>query len=218
MDDLKTNNFKHLYAYTVLSSIFIACYALAPLLALKPLDFGYALAPAGVLTFSLLFPCTDIITEIYGKKLAQMTVIGGLIAMFVITCITQIAISLPAAEFWKDEEAFNTIFGTSWRIFIASFIAYSSQFADIYIYDYIRKKSNGRFLWLRNNVSTLSSQLIGATLFTTIAFYGVFETKHIINLILTSMIVRIAFAFIDTPLVYLGVTLIKRHHKNIKKA
>ena len=108
---------RKLHAYVVLSSIFIGCYSIAPLIAMKPLDMGFAIAPAGVLTYSILFPCTDIITEIYGKKMARMTVIGGLIAILIIALATQIALIWPAPDFWENEESFNQVFGFSWRVF-----------------------------------------------------------------------------------------------------
>ena len=203
---------RKLHAYIILSSIFIGCYCIAPLIAMKPLDMGFAIAPAGVLTYSILFPCTDIITEVYGKKMARLTVIGGLIAILVIALATQIALILPAPDFWENEESFNQVFGFSWRVFLGSLVGYSAQFIDVYLFDFVGKLTKGRFLWLRNNVSTLTSQLVSTALFVTIAFYGVYETQHIISLILTSMFVRLVFAFSDTPIVYASIWLIYRYN------
>jgi uncharacterized integral membrane protein (TIGR00697 family) len=205
-------NIRKWHAYIILTSIFIGCYCIAPLIALKPLDMGFAIAPAGVLIYSLLFPCTDIITEIYGKKMAQMTIIGGLIAMLIVALAIQIALIWPAPDFWQHEESFNQVFGVSWRIFLGSFVAYSSQFIDVYLFDFVGKLTKGRYLWLRNNISTLTSQLVATALFVTIAFYGVYETQHIINLIFTSMLVRLIFAISDTPVVYASVWFISRYN------
>lgn len=198
------------FGFVLFSSIFIGCYAIAPLLAFKILDFGFALAPAGVITFSILFPCTDILTEVYGRRAASYTVAGGLVAIIFIAIATHIAIIWPAADVWDKEEAFNAIFGTSWQFFIGSLAAYSSQFFDVYLFDKIKKAFEGRYLWIRNNLSTLISQFIATTLFVCISFFGTYDVSTMTKIILSSMLVRVIFAATDTPIVYLCVWILNK--------
>jgi len=111
------------------------------------------------------------------------------------------AIRLPPAGFWEGQEAFVTIFGSSLRIVLASFIAYIlAQNHDVWAYDYLKKLTKGKHLWLRNNASTWVSQTIDTIVFVTIAFYGVFP---IWNMIWGIVFLKVIIAAIDTPFLYL---------------
>lgn len=124
-----------------------------------------------------------------------------------------ICIIMPAHENWTNQEAYETIFKGSLRMTIASLIAFIlSQYHDIWAFHFWKEKTKGKFLWLRNNASTVVSQLIDTSIFMYIAFYHLtpkFTSSFIFSLIIPYWIFKIIFAFLDTPLCYLGVKWLK---------
>ena len=113
-------------------------------------------------------------------------------------------------------EMYRSAFSVLPRLIIGSFIAYLfSQFWDIYFYNFIKNKTGeNKYVWLRNNVSTMTSQLIDTIIFVTIAFYGVppFNSfTALVNFILTTWFIKMIVASIDTPYIYLSRWLVKRN-------
>ncbi len=174
----------------------------------------------GILFIPLLFLITDIVGEVHGKKRAQFFVrvsSGMLIFMFM---MVMICIKLPANANWGLQEEYATIFGSSLRMTFASIISFFiSQTFDVSAFDFWKNRTNGKHLWLRNNLSTMSSQLIDTTVFMFLAFYHLtpkFTAAFIVSLIIPYWLFKVAFALLDTPLCYLGVrwlrgeTLIKQ--------
>ena len=194
-------------AFIILLSIFIGSITIASVLASKIIDVFGLFMPAGVLAYSITFICTDVISEIWGKKRAKYTVIGGFIALVSVLILVQISVAWPKAPFWNNEVAFQTILGSTTRIIIASFIAYLvSQLHDVWAFHFWKKVTKEKHLWLRNNLSTATSQFIDSFLFITIAFYGVMP---IWPLIIGQWVIKIAIAILDTPLIYFVVWLIR---------
>ena len=112
-----------------------------------------------------------------------------------------IAIIWPGADFWTNQEAFESVLGNTWRIVLASFIAYIiSQNHDIWAFLFWRKKTEGKYLWLRNTLSTIVSQFIDTVVFLFIAFYGQFPIG---GMIVGLFIVKVILALVDTPFIYL---------------
>ena len=188
-------------------SLFFAGMAIAAVLASKIiLIAGYAV-PAGVLAYAITFACTDIVGEVYGEKTARNMVLSGFVAMVAVTGLIHLAIAWPAAPFWDGQVSYEQVLGSSSRIILASLTAYlCSQTLDIWIFSRLRKATGGRHLWLRNNLSTFSSQLIDSAVFVTVAFYGVFPIGE---MIIGQWFVKMIIAAIDTPLVYLGVSVLR---------
>ena len=194
-------------SFIIILSIFVGSITIAAVLANKIINVFGLFVPAGILAYSITFICTDVISEIWGKERARFTVIGGFIALISILILTQIALVWPKAPFWKNDQAFQSILGSTSRIIIASFTAYLvSQFHDVWAFHFWRKVTNDRHLWLRNNLSTATSQFIDSFLFITIAFYGVMP---IWPLIIGQWVIKIAIAILDTPAVYFVVWLVR---------
>ena len=204
-------------AFIFLISLFIASLTIASVLASKIIHIFGLYVPAGVLAYAITFICTDVISEVWGKKRARVTVLGGFAALIAVLALVQLSLAWPRAPFWNQEEAFKTILSSTTRIIIASFAAYLvSQLHDVWAFHFWKKLTKGRHLWLRNNLSTVTSQLIDSTLFITIAFYGIMP---IWPLIMGQWIIKFTIAALDTPLVYLVVWLIKeRRTSNLEKA
>ena len=192
----------------LLACVYSGSLVLAAVLASKIIAVGGLVVPAGVLAYSLTFLITDVISEIWGKERAQTVVVGGFITLVFVFVLTGISIIWPPASFWPHQQAYETILGSSARIMVASLTAYLfSQYHDVWAFHFWRRVTTERFLWLRNNASTIVSQLLDSVVFIAIAFYGVMP---LVPLILGQWVVKVGVAVLDTPLVYLLVYLVRR--------
>ncbi|QJB55496.1 queuosine precursor transporter [Pseudodesulfovibrio sp. zrk46] len=193
--------------YALLLSLFIGGLVIAAVISSKIITvFGLAV-PAGVLAYSLTFVVSDVISEVWGKEMANEAVTCGFVTLIFITAIAWLAVAWPAAPFWHNQEAFAGVIGNTPRIVAASLLAYVvSQKHDIWLFHLLKDRTNGRFLWLRNNLSTMVSQLIDSTIFVTVAFYGILPVGDVI---LGQWLVKLLIAACDTPIVYMLVTALK---------
>lgn len=196
----------------ILIAVFVGGLIIAAPLAVKMIDFGFAPVTAGVLAYSVTFIVTDILAEVYGKQAAQKVVNAGFVALIVVLGLVQVSIHWAPASFWEGEEAFMGVMNSSSRIMIASVIAYMiSQSFDVWFFHKLKASTSGRFLWLRNNGSTIVSQAIDTFVWTGIALYGVLELPELWQIFYGEWGAKVAIAFLDTPLVYLGVFLLRRN-------
>ena len=193
-----------------LLGLFVACLVAANLIGLKVASFGLFEASVGIIVFPILFLVTDIIEEVHGKEKAKEFVYIGLGTVMVVLIVTALAVLLPAAErSFVSQGEYAKIFGTTLRIFVASIIGFFfSQMHDVWAFNFWKQKTRGKFLWLRNNASTVVSQFLDTSLFMFIAFFGIspkFTVAYIFALIIPYWLAKVLFAFCDTPFCYLGV-------------
>jgi len=194
----------------VLATLFTTCLLVANILAVKLVAIGGWVFPAGIIAYPLTFLFTDVITELYGKKTASRVVWLGFGANLLMVALVFAGGLLPSAPFWEGELAYESILGMVPRIVMASMIAYlASQHHDVFAFHFWRQKTRGRFLWLRNNASTMVSQALDTGLFITIAFWGLVPTGVLANMLLTQYIIKLIIAACDTPFCYLLVALLK---------
>ena len=173
--------------YIVLVGIFIASLITCNLIANKfvTVDLGFKvfIVSAGILPYPLTFLVTDLISEIYGQKRANLVVFSGFIAsMFVLLFLWLGGQFNAIPSSIVGDETYNSVFQNAWRIIAASMIAYLfAQFVDVKIFHFWKKLTNGKHLWLRNNGSTVASQLIDTTLVVCILFLGVWNGDQIFS-------------------------------------
>ncbi|CCK80186.1 queuosine precursor transporter [Desulfobacula toluolica] len=207
---------KSLRTYIILCSVFCGSLVMNTVIGTKIAHIGGLYVPAGIFLWSLTFPITDIVSEVYGKKYAMYFVIGGAIVLLLSLTSIQFAILLPSAPFWTKQEAYKAVLDSNTRTLFAAICSFLiSQFADVTIFSWLRHKTTGRFLWLRNNVSTFISQSLACGVFLLVAFGGTISPESMIKLFSTNLIARWLLALTDTPIVYLGVTTIYRMHPQL---
>lgn len=181
--------------------------------------FGISVS-VGIFMMPLTFLITDMVAEVYGPKVARQFVLIGVISIVLILIYTAIFVVLPPHERYTFNSEYQTIFGASIRILLASFIAFLfAQIHDVWAFEFWKKKTKGKMLWLRNNLSTMVSQAIDTFIFMMIAFYMLtpkFTFLFIIELSIPFYLFKILFALIDTPLVYLGVKWLRGGKKEIE--
>ncbi|MBT8187267.1 MAG: queuosine precursor transporter [Croceitalea sp.] len=167
----------------------------------------------GILPYPITFLITDLISEIYGKKKANQVVTAGIFASFFSMGIVMVAILVPAiADSGIDDATFTKVFGLSPLGVLASMLAYLfAQYVDISIYHFWKKLTSGKMLWLRNNFSTFSSQLIDTlTVVALLCAFDVLPWDKFYGLVISGFIFKIIIAFFDTPLLYLFVYLLRK--------
>lgn len=209
--------------YLLLAGLFITSLVVSNLIFQKffywyPLDIkvlGNSLfeLSVGILPYPITFLITDLISEIYGKKRANQVVITGIFASFFSMGILLIANEVPAIKNSPiDDETFNQVFALSPIAALASMIAYLlAQFVDIRIYHFWKNLTQGKMLWLRNNFSTFSSQLIDTLLVVgLLSIFGVLEWKLFWGLVISGFLFKIIVAALDTPLLYLFVGIFRK--------
>ena len=207
--------------YLVLAGIFVASLVTCNLIANKfvSIDLGFKtfIVSAGILPYPLTFLVTDILSEIYGKKRASMVVLSGFIASLFVLLFLWIGGQFNAINGSPlDNETYDLVFNNAWRVIFASMIAYlSAQFLDVRLFHFWKRMTKGRHLWLRNNASTIGSQLVDTIFVISVLFVGVWDTDQIISAIIDGWLFKMLVAFIDTPLFYL-ISHYLRHFFDLK--
>ncbi|KKP79776.1 MAG: Transporter [Parcubacteria group bacterium GW2011_GWB1_35_5] len=177
---------------------------------LMPFLFGTHLSVA-VFSFPLVFIMTDIIGEVYGKKMAKNFVLAGILSIFIFLFYSFISMILPWAQsgLWA-KDGYNLIFGISVRFSIASLVAYAiGEYQDVISFFFLKKYTGEKLFWLRSNLSNLWSQLLDSTVFMLIAYLGVLPMKTILLIIIPWWIYKVFMGFLYTPLSYLGIYLLR---------
>jgi queuosine precursor transporter len=197
------------YGVVYPTALISALVVMANMFASKIVMFGPFTVPAGVIVFSMTFFITDILSEKWGEKEASQAVWAGFLSSLVLIVSVYIVINWQPAIFATEfSEMFAKVLALTPRITIAGFIAYLiSQHHDVWAFHFWKNKTGGKHLWLRNNASTVTSQLIDSVIFITIAFYGIMP---IAPLILGQWMVKIVIALIDTPFLYATVWMMDR--------
>lgn len=167
--------------------------------------FGFS-ATLGNVLFGTVFLATDILTENYGVKEAKKAVWLGISIEVITIILTQIALLFTPNAYDFVDGSMQTIFGLFPRVAIAScsMFVFSNQL-DIFLFEKIKEKTKGKYLFLRNNVATIVSQCIENFLFYVIAFLGVYPMKDLVSMTFVCCCIEIIVALLDTPFLYLAV-------------
>lgn len=212
----KAQKRKARFLYLTLAGIFISLLVACNLIFLKfiDLDLGFMVIPisVGLLPYPLTFLVTDLISEIYGEKRANDVVKAGLVCAFLIMGFTYLADFIPAGnQSVLSDAEFHKAFGMTGVSVFSSMVAYLlAQFIDIKIYHFWKRKTQGKKLWLRNNFSTFSSQLVDTlTIFLLLCGFGVIPWSAFMTLFIGSIIYKLIVALADTPFLYLFVGIIR---------
>lgn len=199
---------KWVIGFIVTNLIIVTC------IAGKVVDIlGFSTTVAGPF-YAAIFLATDCLTEHYGKKIGYQSVLIGFFTISLFVGLVQLSLLIPPVEFAVELHAsMKMVFGTSVRIFIASVIAYLvTQNFDVWFYHFLHKLSKKKHLWLRNTVSTTTSQFIDSIIFFSIAFYGVLPNW--IEVAIFGFIVKAIIALLDTPFIYLTYKFKPRQIEN----
>lgn len=186
----------------LLNCIFVVGLIISNIVAAKVVTFGWMVAPAAIVIYPLTFLITDVIGELWGRDEANRTVRTGLLCQVISLILIAAAIALPVAPFADNQAAFAGILGNTFRMVFASLVAYlASQSWDVFLFHLLKNKTGGQHKWLRNNASTMSSQIIDTLIFITIAFWG--TVPNIWVMVVSQYVIKFCIALLDTPFFYL---------------
>lgn len=166
--------------------------------------FGLSTAIGSVM-FASTFLATDILSECYNKKDAKKAVYIGLFADVILIISTQIALLYTPSAFDYANESMQTLFALNLRISIASATMYFvANMADVYLFNKLKEKMNGRKLWVRNNVSTILCNCLENFGFIFLAFVGIYDMHTILTIAISTSIIEMIIAILDTPFLYIA--------------
>ena len=199
---------KLLIALAVYLTSLIAANTLG--LKIMPFPLGLHLS-VGVFMFPVVFLMTDVIGEIYGKRMARLFVLAGFVSTALFILYSFISLAMPWAQAGEWVHAsYNTVFGISARIAIASLVAFVvAEYQDVFAFFFFREKWGTKFFWLRSNLSNLWSQFLDTIIFMVIAFYGVYANDVLVSLIISWWLFKVAMGVLYTPLSYVGLWLLR---------
>lgn len=213
--------------YLILAGIFIASLVSANLIFQKfftwsPFGWYTFELSVGILPYPVTFLCTDLISELYGKKKADQVVISGFVASIFVLGVVLIADAVTQTN-WSpvDSGTFHKVFGLFGPAVFASIVAYlAAQFIDIRIFHFWKRLTKGRHLWLRNNGSTIVSQLVDTSaVLLLLCLTGTIEWSKFPVLLQSGFLFKVLVALADTPLFYFGVWALKgRIHEDPDEA
>lgn len=201
--------------YIYLNGLFVGLLILSNIISVKLFSVGDFILPAAAIVYVVTYLITDVIGEVYGKDAAMRTVKAGLVTQIVALLFILAAIHLPAAEAFGMQSEFEAILGGSFRVMFASLLAYIiSQHIDVNVFHRLKMKHGTQKLWLRNNLSTASSQLIDTAIFIAVAFVGTVPTGVLFSMIITQYVFKFVVAIVDTPFTYLLVKIARKEKPN----
>ena len=203
-----TARFRYLDTLTI---GFVVVLVVSNLVGPKICQIGSLLVSGAQLLFPVTYICGDVFTEVYGYSASRRAIWMGFFAMGLLAVMGQIAVALPPAPGWHNQQAFAIVFGLVPRFAIASLIAYwAGEFTNSYTMARLKLFTDGRHLWTRTIGSTISGQLVDTVVVILIAFWGVESGPKILVMIASSYGFKVVYETIATPLTYFVVGHLKR--------
>ena len=201
---MKTNTVS--VSFMMLGILFCVCLVASNFLETKVVLLGN-----GFLVFPISYIISDCIAEVWGYKKARLIIWMGFLMNFLVVCLSQVAVWLPAAPFWKGEEAFNFVFGLAPRIAVASLIAFlAGSFLNAYVMSRMKLASNGRHFSVRAVLSTLAGEGADSILFFPIAFGGLVPVNDLLGMMLIQAVAKTLYEILVLPVTVRVVNFIKK--------
>ena len=210
---------RHFRYYDLMMAAFVAILLLSNIIgASKP---SYIVLPggeqwafgAGVLFFPISYIIGDVLTEVYGYANARRVIWTGFAALAFMAFLAWVVVALPPADGWPGQPAYEFVFGNSWRIVLASMIAFCvGEFANSYVLARMKIWTAGRHLWMRTIGSTIVGQGLDSLIFYPLAFYGLagWPPEQLDEVVLSQWFINTAWEAALTPATYLVVGALKR--------
>ncbi|HJK87051.1 MAG TPA: queuosine precursor transporter [Candidatus Megaira endosymbiont of Nemacystus decipiens] len=207
-----TNNLK---IYTLLSNLFVVLFVVSNLVFKKFVAvwlLGYKIeVSVGLFFYPVIFVISDLVTEFYGRSHAKIMIYYSTLCSLIVLILIQISNIVPAA-YWSlvDDKIFSLVFGSyKEAVLISIFVGLIAQMLDVYCFSYIKQKTNGRYMWFRNSVSTILGQLVDSILVVLLlSLAGIIDEVPTSNIILSSMFFKLVVTICSVGLYYLAYHLI----------
>jgi uncharacterized integral membrane protein (TIGR00697 family) len=166
---------------------------------------------AGVLFFPISYVFGDVLTEVYGYARARKVVWAGFGALIFASFMTWAVLAFPPAPGWPHQAAFQTVFGATPRIVLASLIAYfCGEFTNSFVLAKMKLRTSGRFLWMRTIGSTIAGEAVDSLLFYPLAFVGIWSNELVLRVLISNYLLKVVWEAMMTPFTYRLVNALKR--------
>ena len=168
---------------------------------------------AGVLFFPISYLFGDILTEVYGYKRSRRVIWAGFGALIFASLMSFIVTSLPPASTMSVEQqnAVNTVFGQTWRIVLASLLAFwLGEFVNSFVLAKMKVMTDGKFLWMRTIGSTFAGEAVDSVIFYPLAFLGTWSNAQVVSVMIGNYFIKVFWEVLVTPLTYAVVGFLKR--------
>jgi len=197
------------YRLVIIIALFITCLITANIIAVKVIGLGPLVLPAAIFVFPLSYIFGDVLTEVYGYKVARRVIWLGFLCNLVFVFFAWVGQALPAADFWGNQAAYESILGFAPRLLGASFCGYLvGEFANSIILARMKIMTRGRWLWSRTIGSTIVGQGLDTVLFITLAYAGTGANVQV--MIWQHWVVKVGIEAVCTPATYAVVNWLKR--------
>jgi hypothetical protein len=201
----------------IVTAVFITCLITANIIVVKPISLGVTLfgvplsLPAAIVIFPISYIIGDILTEVYGYRLARRVIWLGFFCNLITVIAIWIGQELPPASVWLGQGAYESILGYTPQILLASFLAYLvGEFSNSFVLAKMKIKTKGRWLWTRTIGSTIVAQALDAAVFIPLVYLGRFDLSFIVMASITHWLAKVGYEAIATPFTYAVVNYLKK--------
>ncbi|MFM5886567.1 MAG: queuosine precursor transporter [Novosphingobium sp.] len=203
---------RHFRYFDYVMAAFVAILLLSNLIgAAKLATLGGYTFGAGIMFFPISYVLGDVLTEVYGYANARRCVWAGFAALLFMAFMSWVVVALPPAAGWGGQAAYESVFGSTWRIVAASVIAFwVGEFVNSFVLAKMKIWTAGRMLWTRTIGSTVFGQAIDSLLFYPIAFLGTWTTTQVSTVMITNWLLKVLWEALLTPVTYAVVGWLKR--------
>ena len=205
--------------FDLIMAAFVTCLLCLDIIGVQKVSYirlpilGEYIYGAGVLFFPISYFFGDILTEVYGYKRSRRVIWAGFAALAFASLMSYIVTALPAARTMSPEQnsAVNMMFGQTWRIVLASLLAFwAGEFANSFVLAKMKVATNGRWLWTRTIGSTAVGEAVDSAIFYPLAFFGTWSNEQVIAVMIGNYFLKVLWEAVSTPLTYAVVNFLKR--------
>lgn len=202
---------RYSHRFVIVIALFVTCLIAANVMAVKLINIAGLTLPAAIIIFPLSYIIGDILTEVYGYRVARRVIWLGFLCNAIAVFAFWLGGLLPAASFWQGQGAYESILGYTPRLLAASFAAYLvGEFSNSFVLAKMKIKTKGRFLWARTIGSTAVGQGLDSSVFILTAFAWAMPWSDLGLMMLTHWLVKTAYEALATPFTYAIVAYLKR--------
>ncbi|WP_404482317.1 queuosine precursor transporter [Novosphingobium sp. BL-52-GroH] len=202
---------RHFRYFDYTMAAFVAILLLSNLIgASKLASLGGVTFGAGILFFPVSYVIGDVLTEVYGYANARRCVWMGFFALVFMAFMSFVVVAMPPADGWDGQSAYEAVFGSTWRIVLASVTAFwAGEFVNSFVMAKMKLLTGGRHLWTRTIGSTVFGQAVDSALFYPIAFLGTWTTTQVLTVMVTNWGMKVLWEAVLTPVTYAVVGWLK---------
>ena len=202
---------RHFRYFDYFIAAFVAILLLSNLIGASKLAtlWGFTFG-AGILFFPISYVLGDVLTEVYGYAHARRCVWAGFAALLFMAFMSFVVVAMPPADGWDGQAAYESVFGNTWRIVLASVTAFwAGEFVNSFVLAKMKIWTQGKMLWTRTIGSTFFGQAVDSLVFYPIAFFGIWSNQQVLTVMVTNWLLKVLWEALLTPVTYIVVGWLK---------